>query len=141
MMDSHAKPLPVPDLDSEAYWQGCKRHELLIQRCQDCGTFRFPPSPLCCRCNSRNTEWTPVSGKGTIYSWVVVHHPVYPVFAAEVPYAVVLVALDEDPQVRIPGNILDCPLGEIRGGMAVEVVFEDVTEEVALPKWRPLKEG
>lgn len=139
-MDTYAKPLPVPDLDSEEYWKGCKRHDLLIQQCKDCGTFRFPPSPLCHNCNSRNTEWTWVSGKGKIYSWVVVHHPIYPVFASEVPYAVVLVALDENPRVRIPGNILDCPLEDIRGGMAVEVTFDDVTDEVTLPKWRPLKE-
>lgn len=138
MMDSYTKPLPIPDMDSEAYWQGCNRHELLVQRCKDCGAFRFPPSPLCDRCHSKHTEWTQVSGRGKIYSWVVVHHPVYPVFAPEAPYAVVLVALDEAPHVRIPGNLLDCPLEEIRGEMAVEVVFREITKEVTLPQWRPL---
>ena len=67
-MDKPRKPLPVPDLDTKEYWEGCKRHELLLQRCNQCGHYRFPPSPMCHHCMSMSYEWTRVSGRGRLYS-------------------------------------------------------------------------
>ena len=75
-------------------------------------------------------------GTGTIYSWIVVHPPVLPAFAHEAPYAVVLVQLDDDPVLRLVGQVLDIPPDELAAGLEVQVVFDDVTDEITLPKWR-----
>lgn len=135
----YQKPLPVPDIDTKEFWEGCKRHQLLLPKCQDCGTYRFPPGPMCPQCRSTRTQWAVASGRGKVYSWVVVHHPILPIFAPEVPYAVALIELEEG--VRMASNIVDCRPQDIRADMPVEVVFEDVTSEVTLPKFRPAKEG
>jgi uncharacterized OB-fold protein len=134
--DAALVPLPVPDEDTRPFWEGCKRRELLMQRCAECGRFRFYPRRMCPQCQSVAGEWVPVSGNGTIYSRVLVHPPVLPAFADRVPYAVVLVELDEDPSLRLVGNVLDCPPEEVRIGRPVQVVFQDVSEEIALPQWR-----
>lgn len=138
-MRHYSKPLPTPDRDTLPYWEGCRRHELLMQRCADCGTYIFPPLPMCPACTSMNREWGRVSGRGRIYSWFVVHHATHPDFVDDVPYAVVLVELDEQPGLRLPSNVVECSIEEIEIGMPVEVVFEDVTDEVTLPKFRPVR--
>ena len=137
-MGEYKKPLPTPDIETKEYWEGCKRHKLLIQKCKDCGTYRFPPMPMCPGCNSMNKEWAKVSGRGRIYSWFVVHYATHPDFVDEVPYAVVLVELEEQANLRIPSNMVDCKIEDIRAGMPVEVVFEDVTDEISLPRFRPV---
>ncbi|MEE9202409.1 MAG: OB-fold domain-containing protein [Dehalococcoidia bacterium] len=135
---SYEKPLPQVDADTAAFWEGCKRHQLLVQRCQRCHRYRFFPGPTCPHCNSGDLTWTKVSGRGKVYSWIVVTRNIHPAFAGEVPYVVAVVELEEQEGLRIPGNLIDCDAGAIRGGMPVEVVFEDVTPGVTLPKWRPL---
>ena len=138
-MPAYRKPLPTPDVETQEYWRGCQRHELLMQQCKECGTYRFPPVPMCHICNSMISEWSKASGKGKIYSWFVVHQATHPDFADDVPYAVVLVVLDEQSDLRIPSNLVDCRIEDIRAGMPVEVVFEDVTEQFSLPKFRPTR--
>jgi uncharacterized OB-fold protein len=129
-------PLPLPDEVSRPFWEGCKRRELRMQRCAACQRMRFTPRVLCPHCHSAESEWVPVSGRGTIYSRVVCHPPVLPAFAPRVPYAVVLVELDEDPGLRLVGNVLGSPAEAVRIGQRVEVTFEDVSDEIALPQWR-----
>jgi uncharacterized protein len=135
----YKKPLPTPDLETREYWEGCRRHELLMQRCPDCRAYRFPPMPMCPYCNSMNKEWIRVSGRGKVYSWFVVHHATHPDFAHDVPYAVVLVELDEQADLRLPSNLVDCGIEDIHPRMPVELGFEDVTAEISLPKFRPLR--
>ncbi len=129
-------PLPVPDEDTKPFWEGCRRGELLMQRCAECGHFRFTPRPLCPRCRSDRCEWVPVSGRGTVYSKVVCHPPVLPAFAERVPYAVVLVELLEHPSLRLLGNVLDAPPEAVRIGARVRVAFQEIDDEIALPQWR-----
>jgi len=86
-----------------------------------------------------NREWVKVSGRGNIYSWFVVHYATHPDFVDEVPYAVVIVELEEQPNIRLTSNMVDCKIEDIEAGMPVEVVFEDVTNEVSLPKFRPVR--
>ena len=138
-MTAYNKPLPTPDIDTQGYWDGCKRHELLIQKCPDCGMYTFPPIPMCPTCNSMNRKWAKVSGRGRIYSWFIVYHATHPDFVDEVPYAVIVVELDEQKDLRIPSNLVECTVEDIYPGMPVEVVFEDVTEEISLPKFRPVR--
>ncbi|MEO8605638.1 MAG: OB-fold domain-containing protein [bacterium] len=132
----YTKPLPFPDPDTKPYWEWTKRHELRMQHCADCGEVRFPPRPMCPACNSMRDEWVATSGIGTIYSWVVIHPPVLPAFADDAPYAVVLVQLDDDPSLRLVGTVSDVPIADLAAGIPVEVWFDDVTDEVTLPRWR-----
>ena len=128
------KPLPHINSESKEFWEGCHRHELLIQRCLACSTFRHYPRIICPNCGSWDTQWVKVSGKGKVYSWTVAHQAFHPGFADDVPYASVIVELAEG--VRMMTNIIDANPDELYVGMPVEVVFEDVSSEITLPKFR-----
>jgi uncharacterized OB-fold protein len=130
-----AKPLPEITPEMAPFWEAARRHELVVQRCLGCGTPRFPARDRCSRCLSREAEWTRVSGRGTVFSFAVMHQVYHPGFADEVPYAVVVVEVEEG--ARLISNLVGCPPHEVAIGMPVEVVFEDVTPEVTLPKFRP----
>ena len=130
-----AKPLPEITPEMAPFWEAARRHELAMQRCRGCGTLRFPARDICSRCLSRSAEWAPVSGRGTIFSFAVMHQVYHPGVADEVPYAVVLVELEEGG--RLLSNVVGCPPAELTVGMPVEVVFEDRTPEVTLPTFRP----
>lgn len=128
------KPLPRPSEDTAPYWEAAHRGELRMQACADCGHIRFPPSLLCPRCLSEKAEWQQLSGRGKVYSWIVVHQSQHPAFNADTPYNVVIVELEEGP--RLHSQLVDCPNDQIRIGMPVEVVFERVADAVTLPKFR-----
>ena len=132
--ETPAKPLPQISVEMAPFFEAARRQQLVVQRCRGCGTLRFPARDRCSACLSREAEWVPVSGKGTVFSFAVMHQVYHPGFAAEVPYAVVLVALDEGP--RMISNVVGVPPSEIRVGMPLEVVFEAVSPEVTLPKFR-----
>lgn len=139
--------LPNLDDDSRGFWEGCVAGELRVQRCSSCGHRQFPPRQQCPRCRSFDLDWEAVSGRATVWSFVVAHPPLLPAYAAHAPYNVVVVALDEDPALRMVGNLV---AGEgaaidsvdptsISIGEAVQVVFEpaagDAAAEVAYPRW------
>ena len=130
------KPRPVADHLTATYWEGCRQHELRLQRCTACGTHRFPAGPLCTTCRSPDARWVVATGRGTVYSWIVVRHPIpAEIYASEVPYVVALVALDEG--VRVPTNIVECPVDEVSAEMPVEVGFRDAGDDLWLPVFRP----
>jgi hypothetical protein len=131
---SIARPLPAADRDLAPFFAAAKEHRLVVQRCDGCGALRFPPRELCSHCLATGASWVPVSGRGEIFSYNVMHQIYHPAFAAEVPYAVVVVKLAEGP--KITSNLVDCPTDQIRIGMPVEVVFEDASPEITLPKFR-----
>jgi uncharacterized OB-fold protein len=134
---SEPVPRPIPEITEELrpFFEAAREHRLVVQRCPDCGTLRFPPRPLCSQCLGRRAEWAGVSGRGTIYSFNVMHQVYHPGFAAELPYSVVLVELEEG--CRILSNVVNCPVAELRIGLPVEVSFERLSDEVTLPKFRP----
>ncbi|HJM76361.1 MAG TPA: OB-fold domain-containing protein [Dehalococcoidia bacterium] len=127
-------PLPVPDEATAPFWEACRDGELRIQRCTGCAVFRHPPQPMCRQCGSSEYEWTAVSGRGSVFSYIVTHQPIHPALADLVPHLVVLVELEEG--VRITSNVVECPPDEVAIGMPVEVTFERVNEEITLPKFR-----
>ena len=131
----YRKPLPRIDEESRGYWEALARHELYFQRCRDCGTERFYPRAVCPVCLSSSTAWVRASGRGTVYSFTVTRQNQAPGFREELPYVLAVVELAEGP--RLMTNVIGCPPEEVRIGMAVEVVFEDVTPEVTLAKFRP----
>jgi len=129
------KPLPAITEDGAPYWEGCRRGELRAQRCTACGHLRWPPAVLCPKCLAEGGEWIALSGRGTIFSWIVVHRPQHPAFFGDVPYNVAIVELDEGP--RLHTNVVECANEDLRIGLPVEVVFQKVDDEVTLPKFRP----
>lgn len=127
-------PLPLIDEHNKGFWEGCQRRELLVQRCRDCGSLRFPPRPMCPSCNSFEADWAPMSGKGKVLTWAICYPPVMPAFADKVPYNIAIVELDEG--VRVVTNLVDCAPDQIEAGMPVSVVFEDVADDVTLAKFK-----
>jgi uncharacterized OB-fold protein len=137
-MTDYTKPLPVPDVDSQMFWDRCKAHELSAQRCRDCNKFRWPPQAFCPHCYSWNFDWAKLGETGTVASFVIVHYVSIPAFQDDVPYVVAHIALDgTDNQVTMISNVVQCPPQDVRVGMPVRVVFDDVTADVTLPKFRP----
>ena len=138
--DQYTKPLPQPDPDSQKFWEGCKEHKIMVQRCSECGTLRFPPVSMCYKCQCLDYEWVEVEGRGVIYTWIVVNYsPKGHGFKEEVPFPVVYVELTDHKNIRLCGNLVDCKNEDIFANMPVEVVFDDVTPEITLPQWRPVK--
>lgn len=131
-------PRPVPDFDAQEFWDGCNRDELLMQRCADCGKFRWLPRPMCPHCNSLRHEWVKMSGKGSVYSWTIITHPVHPAAVEKVPYNVTQVQLDEDPELVLVTNLVNVKNEDIRMGMPVQVVFEEHEPGVKLAKFKPI---
>src|SRR5262249_10341466 len=127
---------PKPDDASAELWAAARRHELVMQRCSGCGKLRYPPRPMCPACQSLACDWPKMSGRGVIYSFVVAHPPVLPAFADRVPLPIVLVALEEDPTLRLIGNLIEPAGDRLRIGARVAVAFEEVAPEVTLPQWR-----
>jgi uncharacterized OB-fold protein len=127
-------PLPVPDEDTQPFWDYCAQGELRAQRCSGCGRLRHPPRPRCRDCGSLQFEWAPLSGRGTVYSYIVSHQAIHPALVDLVPHAVVTVELEEG--LRMTSNVLDCPHEALAIGLPVEVVFEKAGEDITLPKFR-----
>jgi len=132
----YKKPLPVPTPDSEKFWTMAAKHELWIQKCLECNKAYFYPRMICPDCLSNNVVWFEASGKGTLHTYMI-NHRAAPGFEDEVPYAIAIVQLIEGPRMmtnivgveNTPENlILDMPL---------RVVFDDVTENISIPKWEP----
>ena len=118
------------------YWAAARSRELRFQRCRECGRWRHPPGPMCPQCNSLAYEWARASGRGTVHTFTLVHGPTLPVFQERAPYNVVVIHLDEGP--FMVSNLVDCPVERMAIGLPVEVVFEDLTETISLPKFRPV---
>jgi len=135
-MSDYLKPIPVPSEDSRLYWAATKRHELCLQRCQECGAFRLPPAPLCPECTALGGEWTKVSGRAKVYSFVIFHRAYHKAFEKDLPYAVAVIELKEGP--RLLSNIVGITPDQICCDMPVEVTFEDITPDTTLPKFRPI---
>lgn len=121
------------DSDSRPYWEGLARGELRIQRCQACSQAVFYPRALCPHCHSDQLEWIVASGKGTIYTYTVAHQGFGP-FAADVPFVIALVELEEG--ARMMSRIIDAPRERVTIGAAVSVTFEGSGEDLTLPYFR-----
>ncbi|MEV8528265.1 OB-fold domain-containing protein [Streptomyces sp. NPDC052000] len=135
---------PVVDDDGAPFWEYAARGELRVQACAapDCGRLRFPPRPCCPHCQSFDSEWRQVSGRGRIWSYVFPHPPLLPDYAAQAPYNAVIVELAEDPLIRLVGNVVaepDAPLDSVdparlRIGARVQVAFTE-TDGITVPRW------
>ncbi len=131
-------PRPIPEYDAEEFWAGCNRGELLMQRCQQCHKFRWLPRPMCPYCQSLETEWVKLSGRGKVHTWTIITHPVHPAAVEKVPYNVVQVRLDEQPDLLMVSNLVGIKNEDIQFDLPVEVVFEELEPGVKLPKFKPV---
>jgi uncharacterized OB-fold protein len=125
--------LPEPDETTEFYWQAAARGELAILRCRACGRFVHPPRTPCPVCRSTDLAPERMSGRGTIHTFTISHHPAS---GRPSPFALVLVELDEQEGLRVLAELRGCALDEVRVGMPVDVEFEDAGEGIRLPQFR-----
>ena len=134
-MISYTKPLPGINSDNRPFWEGCKQHELRFQKCTDCGLVRWPPAFLCPRCHSQQTSWCVSGGTGKVFTYAVYYRAFHPAFSGDLPYVVAVVILDEG--LRLLTNLIGCRPDQVKCDMPVRVSWDDVTEEITLPKFMP----
>jgi uncharacterized OB-fold protein len=136
-----AKPVPVPDEDSAPFFDGALRGALMLRRCRSCNTYMSPVAgigapvrPRCVACFSGDVGWAASSGRATLYSFVIMHQLYDEAFASEIPYNIAVVETEEG--VRLTSQVVGCPNEALEIGMALEVVFERMSDTVAVPKFR-----
>lgn len=135
MTETVDRPVPVPSAQTQPFWDGCARNQLLLQRCTGCHTYWHPPGPICPNCLSGDYEWTPASGQGTVYTFSVVRQAFRRIWEPLIPYVLAVIELDEGP--RMISNVMDIAPGDVQIGMAVTVAFQPVSEAISLPLFRP----
>jgi uncharacterized OB-fold protein len=138
MTTEYRKPLPNPLHwgASKPFWEAAKRHELVMPRCKFCDRLFFYPREVCPRCLRSDIDWVPVTGMGRLHSFTVIHQPANAAFQPDAPYIYAMVQLDEGP--RMISNLVDCPPDQAAVDMRVTAVFDDVTPEWTLVKFRPV---
>lgn len=136
-MSEYVKPIPQADGSTQPYWDSLKAHQMKIQKCNDTGKFFFYPRGMSPFTLSDNVSWEPVSGKGVVHAFTIIHQHRAAGFVDELPYVVAMVELDEG--ARMMTNIVDVePDPEhVKIGMPVDLVYDDITDEVTLPKFKP----
>ena len=134
-------PMPSANAETAGWWEACVDHRLVVQRCLDCGTTRHPPGPVCPACRSESAEWAELPGTGTVYTYTVVRQAFMPALAGTVPYVVAAIEPDGGGGVRLVSNVVGCDPEDVTIGMPVEVVWEDIAPELALPRFRPRADG
>jgi uncharacterized OB-fold protein len=134
-------PRPQADAETLPFWRAAAEHRLVLQECSACGRLRHPPGPVCPGCRSRASGWRELSGRGSVYSYTIVHRPAVPAQRERgpLPFAVVLVELEGAQGLRIVSNLVAADPGALRVGLPVELVWEDLGPELALPRFRPAR--
>ncbi len=131
---AYAKPLPALTGLTKEFYGWCRQRELRFQRCARCEAWRHVPRDMCAACGSAEWRWERSGGRGRIFTWTLVARAMHPAFADDAPYAAVVIEMDEG--VRVVSQVIDCPVDELAIDTPVQVVFEDVTDDVTLPKFR-----
>jgi uncharacterized OB-fold protein len=131
------KPMPIPTRWSQPFWDAARQHRLVLRKCSACGYIDHPPYLYCTNCHADEHEWIEASGKAVLATYAINIFGVPFPFWVDLPYVVALVDLPEGP--RMISNIVDCEHDQIVNGMELEVVFDDVTDEITMPKWRPVR--
>ncbi|HXG42285.1 MAG TPA: Zn-ribbon domain-containing OB-fold protein [Dehalococcoidia bacterium] len=133
------KPLPQPTDTTRPFWQGARQGELRLQRCRSCHQYVYYPRSLCPHCLSTDLDWVPASGRGHVYTYTVIRRAAHPAFREDVPYVLAVVELEEGP--RLTTNMVGVEPEQVHIGMPVEAVFEPVSEDIALVKFRPRQQA
>ena len=144
MKDTYKKPFPIPGGPfgatsgdfTKPFWDATRKHELVIPRCKNHGGYFFYPRELCPVCLSSDLEWAKVTGKGRVYAYTVVYQPNDPLFAEDTPYTYAVIQLDEG--ARMISNVIGIDPNDVEIDMRVEAVFEDISAEWTLVKFKPV---
>ena len=135
---------PPPDLFklatnawTQPFWDAAAHHRLVVAQCRACGECRMPPTPFCPVCQSQQIDWQTLTGLGEIYSYTVVDRAILPGMADHLPYVPAVITLEGGGGVRLISNVVDVALAELAIGMPVQVVWDDLREGVAVPRFRP----
>lgn len=136
MSEAVTKPVPIPDSISAPFFDGARQGRLMLQCCAACGKWSFPVRERCPHCFAAKLEWRQASGRGTLYTFAIMHQVMNPGFAGAVPYNIAQIDLEEG--VRMTSNVVGIPNNALKIGMKLEAVFEDVGQDVSLPKFRPV---
>jgi uncharacterized protein len=132
-MAEEAKLVPQVTPELKPFFDAARNRQLAVQKCDDCGKLRFPASPVCLACDSPKASWVPVSGRGQVFSFTIMHRAYHP--AIKVPYTLAVIELKEG--VKMTSNVVGIEPSKVKCGMPVEVIFEKLSDEVTLPKFRP----
>ena len=137
MTTEYTKPVPIPANEAltKPFWEATKRHELILPRCNTCAVTFLYPRERCPDCLSGDLGWTQVSGKGRVHSFTIIEQPVNREFWEDLPYIYAIIQLEEGP--RMISNVVDCGVDEVQIDMPVIAVFDDVTTDVTLVKFKP----
>jgi len=128
-------PPPLADATTLPFWRAAAEHRLVVQRCTGCGHTRLPPAPVCSECRSAEADWTQVSGRGEVYTYTIVHRPI--AAGQQLPYVIAVIALADAGGVRMISNLVGASPDDVAVGMPVELVWEDMSAELAIPRFRP----
>ncbi|HXQ60260.1 MAG TPA: Zn-ribbon domain-containing OB-fold protein, partial [Acidimicrobiales bacterium] len=131
--------MPVPGVNAETngWWEAAARHRLVVQRCTACDQTRHPPGPICPRCRSTASQWSDLPGTGSVFTYTVVRQAFIPSLADHLPYIVIAVELDQGGGARMVSNLIDIDPFDVSIGMRVDVVWEDMGPQLAVPRFRP----
>ena len=129
------KPLPAITAENRPFWEGCKQGKLLLQFCAACQQYQFYPRLYCMHCGAQEPDWVEASGRGVIYSYTIIRQNKSPEFRDDVPYNVALIQLDEGP--RMMSSVVEITPDDLRVDLPVVVVFDSITDEISLPRFRP----
>jgi uncharacterized OB-fold protein len=127
-------PAPLADTLTLPFFQAAAEHRLVVQRCTGCGHTRLPPAPLCPECRSTDSDWKQVSGRGEVYTYTIVHRPI--AAGQQLPFVIAVIALEGAGGVRMISNVVDAKPEDLAIGLPVELVWEDMSTELALPRFR-----
>jgi len=136
MSEPRPKPIPAADEITQPFWDAARDHRLTVQRCASCGYYNHPPRPFCDSCLSQQLKFEPVSGRGTVFTFIVMHQRDVPGFEDEAPFVNIIVELAEQPRLLMASNLPLAERDKVCIGAPVEVWFEDRGNGVILPQFR-----
>jgi uncharacterized protein len=129
-------PMPAANAHTMGWWEAAAGHRLVVQRCTQCGQTRHPPGPVCPNCRATASEWSELAGTGTVFTYTVVRQAFIASLHDKIPYVVIAVELDGAGGARMVSNLVDADPEEVMVGMPVEVAWEDMGPELAVPRFR-----
>ena len=131
---STPKPMPLPDEESKAYFEAAAKGVLMLKQCEDCQAYLQPDAKFCSQCLGEKLDWAEASGKGTLFTFGIVHQKI-PGFENDTPYNVSVIQLPEGP--RMTCNVIECANEDLKLGMPLQVLFKDAGNGTPIPKFRP----
>ena len=131
-------PPPLANTTTLPWWQAAAEHRLVVQQCTACEHTRHPPAPVCPECRSMDADWKEVSGRGKVYTYTTVRRPL--AAGQELPFFIAVISLEDSGGLRMISNLVDVRPEELAIGLPVELVWEDMSADLAIPRFRPAKE-